>query len=173
MKTLKKLSFMALALFAFTANAQTDKATTTKIVAEKNYVFVATSAMPLNATDINNVLSRMPGGITGGSINLTSYYDVKVTPDSVVAYLPYYGRSYSAPLDRDDNGFKFTSKDYKYAVVKRKKGWDVTIETKDTKESPRLNLNISENGYSTLSIISNNKQSITYNGYLKEVPKKD
>lgn len=175
MKTLKNLIFIFLALFAFSANAQTDKATTTKIVEEKNYTFVATSAMPLNNTDINNILSRMPGNTGGGNINLSgSSYDVRITPDSIIAYLPYYGRAYTAPLNRDDNGFKFTSKDFAYTSKKRKKGgWEVLMNTKDTKDSPRLTLTISENGYGSLIITSNNKQSITYNGYLAENTKKD
>ena len=175
MKTLKKLSFIFLALFAFTANAQTDKATTAKIVEGKTYTFVATSAIPLNSTDINNILSKMGGNAGGGMINLSgASYDVKITADSVVAYLPYYGRSYNAPLNRDDSGFKFLSKDFTYSSKNRKKGgWEVIINTKDTKESPRLSFSISENGYGSLIITSNNKQSITYNGYLAENAKKD
>lgn len=175
MKTIKTLAFTFLALFALGANAQTDKATTNKIVEEKNYTFIATSAIPLNGNDINNILSRMPGSVGGGSINLSgTSYDVRITADSVVAYLPYYGRAYNAPLNRDDSGFKFLSKDFTYTSKKRKKGgWEVVINTKDTKESPRLSLSISENGYGSLIITSNNKQSITYNGYLAENKKEN
>lgn len=174
MKILKKLSFAVLALATLQASAQTDKATTAKIIAQKNYVFVATSALPLNATDVNNVLSRMPGNVGAGAINLNgSNYDVKVVGDSIIAYLPYYGRSFSAPINRDDSGIKFTSTEFSYDAEKRKKGWQIAIKTKDTKDSPRLNLNISENGYGSLVVSTNNKQSITYNGYIAEVAKKD
>ncbi|KQB99511.1 DUF4251 domain-containing protein [Pedobacter sp. Hv1] len=175
MRTFKKLSFIFLALFAFQANAQTDKATTTKIVEEKNYTFVATKAIPLNNVDINNILSRMPGNTGGGIINLSgSTYDVRITPDSVIAYLPYYGRAYNATLNGDDSGFKFATKNFTYTSKKRKKGgWEVVINTKDTKENPRLSLSISENGYGSLVITSNNKQSITYNGYIAENGKKN
>eukprot|EP01136_Pigoraptor_vietnamica_P036654 Opistho-1_new@103542 len=169
MKKLIKLA-VALTLFIGTANAQTDKATTAKIVAEKNYVFVATMAIPLNSTDINNVLRQLPGNTGGGNINLNgNNYTVTITPDSIVSYLPYYGRSFSAPIGNDENGYKFKAKDFTYQLTKRKKGgWDVVIQSKDIKDNVRMNLNIGENGYATLNVISNNKQSITYNGYLSE-----
>ncbi|MEE1946079.1 DUF4251 domain-containing protein [Pedobacter sp. KR3-3] len=172
MKSFKTLVAMAgLAFLATTAFAQTDKATTRKIVEDKNYTFVATSATPLNGSDINNILSKMPGGgANGGNINLTgSNYDVRITKDSLVAYLPFYGRSYTAPLSNEESGFKFTSKNFIYDTTKRKRGgWDVRIYAKDVKDGPQLTFSISESGYATLSMVSNNRQAITYNGYLSE-----
>lgn len=170
MNRLKTLLITALAFSGLNAVAQTDKATTAKIVEAKTYTFVARSVTPLNTQDISNVMSKMPGAMQGGVINLTeTYYEVKVTPDSVVAFLPYYGRSFSAPINQNDGGVKFTSKKFEYKSTKGKKhGWDTLIETKDAKESYRLAFNISDNGYVTLSLNSNNKQSVTYQGYLKE-----
>lgn len=175
MKTLKTLAFVILVLIGFKANAQTDKATTLRIVEEKNYSFVATSAIPTNSTDINDVLRKMPGNVGGGSINLSgSSYDVRITKDSVVAYLPYYGRSYSASMNPDENGYKFKTKNFTYNAEKTKKGgWNVNINTKDVKDNARMTFNISTNGYATLTIVSNNKQSIMYSGYLSENKKKD
>lgn len=169
MNVFKIFFSMALMTLAIRANAQTDKAITAKIVATKNFVFVATSAIPMNASDINNVLSKMNGNTGGGSISLTgSGYELKLTPDSVIAYLPYYGRSFTAPIGNDENGIKFTSTNFNYESTKSKKGWRVTVSIKDTKDSQRLNLNISENGYASLDVSSNTKQSITYNGYIAE-----
>lgn len=175
MKTLKIVAFLILAFIGFKANAQTDKATTLRIVEEKNYVFVATTAIPLNGTDINNILRKMPGNTGGGNISLSgSSYDVSITKDSVVAYLPYYGRAYSASLNSDENGYKFTAKKFTYDVKKTKKGdWDVIINTKDVKDNVRMSLSISESGYASLNVMSNNKQSIMYNGYLSENKKKE
>jgi hypothetical protein len=172
-KIIKNLSLMALVIFAFKANAQTDKTTTARIIAEKNFVFVATAAIPLNSTDINNVTSKMPGNMSTGTINLTgSSYDIKITADSLVAYLPFYGRSYRATFGNDEAGFKFNSKDFTYIEKKRKKGgWDIALNTKDVKNNVRMNLSISENGYGSLVVSSNDKQSITYNGYLSEAKK--
>lgn len=170
MKSLKIFAMACLAMLSVETIAQTDKATTRRIVDEKTYTFVATSAAPLNASDINNVMSKMAGVSNAGNINLTgSNYDLRLTKDSVVAYLPFFGRSYTAPVNNTESGFKFTSKDFTYNVTKRKRGgWDIKIGTKDVQDRPQMTLSISESGYATLSMVSNNKQSITYNGYLAE-----
>lgn len=161
---------MLFTLVSFSVNAQTDKATTKRIVEAKNFTFVASTALPMNSAEINAVLSRFPGATSGGAINLNGEnYDVRITPDSLIAYLPYYGRSFRAPIGRDEAGYKFTSTNFTFENKARKRGgWQVSINPKDTKDNVRMNLTITENGYATLIIGSNNKQSITYNGYLKE-----
>ncbi len=170
MNSLKILYTAALALISIQAVAQTDKATTAKIVEAKTYTFVARSATPLNVQDISAVMSKMPGAMQGGTINLNeTYYEVKVTPDSVIAFLPYFGRSFTAPIGQSEGGVKFNSKKFDYKGTKgKKRGWDIVIDTKDAKENYRLALNIGNEGYATLSLNSNAKQSITYQGYLKE-----
>lgn len=170
---MKNAVFILFTFITFQVGAQTDKATTKRIVESKNFTFIATTAMPMNSAEINNILSRMPGANGGGNINLTgANYDVRITPDSVIAYLPYYGRAFSAPIDRDNNGFKFTSTKFSFEnIVRKKGGWQIAIYPKDTKEGVRMNFTITVNGYATLVINSNIKQSITYNGYLEE-PKK-
>lgn len=172
MKLIKKLSLLLLVITSFVANAQTDKATTARIVEAKNFKFVATSALPLNFTDVSKVLSRMPGNVgAGGTIDLSgSQYDLAIKPDTIKAYLPFYGRAFTADLNPNDSGYKFSSKDFDYTTSKRKKGgWNVLINTKDVRNNARMNLTIGENGYAVLSVVSNNKQSITYNGYISEI----
>jgi len=178
MKTLKNILIIALLLIVTQANAQTDKATTARIIEAQNYVFVATMAYPLNVSDINNIMSRMPGYNGGGAINLnSSNYDLTVTKDSVVSYLPYYGRSFTPKMGNsfDDNGIKFKSKDFSYKnTVRKKGGWNITIKTRDVKDSYTLNLQVTETGYATLTVNSNTQQAITFNGNLAEVkPKKE
>jgi uncharacterized membrane protein YciS (DUF1049 family) len=176
MKTLKNIFLLALLFCAAKLNAQTDKATTARIVEAQNYVFVATTAYPLNASDINNIMNRMPGYNGGGNINLTgSSYDLSVTKDSVVAYLPYYGRSYTPKYGSiDENGIKFKSKKFNYKNNPRKKGgWNITMKPRDVKDNYSLTLVITESGYGTLTVNSNNQQAITFNGYIAESkPKK-
>lgn len=176
MKTLKNMIILALLFSAVKLSAQTDKATTVRIVEAQNYVFVATTALPLNASDINQIMNKMPGYNGGGSINLNgSNYDLTVTKDSVTSYLPYYGRSYTPKYGSiDENGIKFKSKKFTYTSSTRKKGgWNIAILPKDVKDNYTLNLVITESGYGTLTVNNNNQQSITFNGYLSEAkPKK-
>ncbi|WP_131537606.1 DUF4251 domain-containing protein [Pedobacter nototheniae] len=175
MKNLKYL--MSIILLAVTAQvfAQTDKETTVRIVDNKNFVFVANSATPLFNMDVTRVMASMPGGQNGSLINLSgSQYDVKITPDSIVAYLPYYGRAYNAPMDPNEGGIKFTSKDFTYTQTKNKKGnYTIQINTKDVKrDNYRLTFSVSTSGYASLNAISTNRQPITFNGYISEPKKK-
>ena len=177
MKQLKVLLSMVLMASALPLFAQTDKETTDKIIKDKNYVFIANTAIPMSNMDISRILERMPGNVGGGgSINLTgSNYDFRVTKDSVVAYLPFYGRAFTAPYNPNEGGIKFTSKDFTYNQTISKKGnYTVQINTKDVKrENYRFTLSVSKNGYATLIASGNNKQPITFNGVLEEPKKKD
>ncbi|SMC67265.1 DUF4251 domain-containing protein [Pedobacter africanus] len=175
MKTIKNmLAFAVLLIISIQVNAQTDKETTIRVINAQNFIFNATSAMPMANMDVNNILSKMPGGNGGGLIQLTgSQYQLTVTKDSVEAYLPYYGRAYTATMNPDDSGIKFKSKNFKYKADKKKKGsWLITINPKDTKDTQSMTLNVSENGYATLNVNSNNRQSISFNGYINEPKQK-
>lgn len=171
---MKNLKYILSSLLIFTASftfAQTEPEITNKIVANKNYIFVANTAIPMANAEMNKILSSMPGGMGGGSISLTgAQYNLIVTKDSIIAYLPYYGRAYSAPINPTEGGINFTSKDFSYKQSKNKKGaYTIQINTNDVKvENYRLTLSISENGYASLNVSSMNKQAITFNGYLEE-----
>jgi hypothetical protein len=106
---------------------------------------------------------------TGGStIFLTSRYDMKVGKDSLKTALPYFGRAYVAPINPSEGGIQFTSTDFDYNVQDAKKGWNITLLPKDTKDVRQMYLSVSENGKATLQVISNNRQAISYMGYVRE-----
>lgn len=170
MKTFKSLFATLLICASLPVFAQTDKATTERIVKAQDFVFVATRALPLSSQDVFAVMSSMNHPNASGSIMLTgAQYDLRINKDSVVAYLPYYGRAYQASMNPDDAGIKFKSKDFTYVKKDRKKGgWSITIEPKDVKDNQRLTLYVSENGYGTLNVLNNNRQSISFNGFISE-----
>jgi hypothetical protein len=119
------------------------------LVESQNYVFQAQTALPIH----------------GQVRQLTTDYDMKITKDKIVSALPYYGRAY-APIDPTKGGMDFTINQFDYTVTPRKKGgWDITIKPKDLKEDVRqMYLTISQDGYSTLRVISENRDAISYNG---------
>ena len=120
-------------------------------VLSKNYVFTAQSVTPLG----------------GRYRQLTSDYDLRVSTDKVVAYLPYFGRAYSAPIDPTQGGINFTSNKFAYQQTSRKKGgWIVTIKPTDVQDVRELTLTIASGGNATLNVISNNRQSISFDGYV-------
>lgn len=115
----------------------------------KNYTFRANTALPLR----------------GRTIQLTSDYTLTVRNDSVIAYLPYFGRAYTAPIDPSKAALDFTSTDFGYKSDQNKKGnWQIEIKPKDAGDVRQLFLSISKGGYGSLQVTSNNRQSITFNG---------
>lgn len=166
-----KSFFIAAAVFATVqASAQTDKETTIKLVEAKNLVFNATTAFPMANAEVSAVLSKMAGGQAGGVIQLTgSQYQLAIDKESVDAYLPYYGRAYTSARDLNDSGIKFKSKDFSYVTEKKKKGsYVITIKPKDHRDVQSMILTVGQNGYASLTVQSNSRQSITYNGYIAE-----
>ncbi|MBS1621248.1 MAG: DUF4251 domain-containing protein [Bacteroidetes bacterium] len=108
---------------------------------------------------------------SGKNIFLSSGYDLTVTPDSLIAYLPYYGISYRAPADPTKAGVKFTSTKFDYNLQKAKRdGWDISINTRDQSDDYMLILNISSNGNASLQVLSTFRQAISYSGYIKDYP---
>src|SRR4029079_1054284 len=119
-------------------------------VQSKHFVFKAQTVLPT----------------TGGSRQLTTEYEVKLSGDSVVAYLPYFGRAYSVAYG-ERGGIDFTSTKFEYKIKQGKKGgWDITIKPADAKDIQQLNFTISENGYANLQVKSNNRQPISFYGYI-------
>jgi hypothetical protein len=123
------------------------------LVDSQNFVFVAQSALPTR----------------GALRQLTSYYDIAISRDSVVSYLPYFGRAYSVPYNSTDIGLKFTSTKFEYTKTVDKKGrWNILIKPKDYSEARELSFQIFNNGSATLRIISLNREPISFQGYIQE-----
>src|SRR3954471_1492522 len=115
--TIGKTFFILLVLvFTSRVNAQPDKLTIKTSVESTQFIFHAQTALPSS----------------GRSRQLTSEYDLRIFPDSLVSNLPFYGRAYSVPYGSGDGGFNFTSTKFEYtATPGKKRGWDITIKTKD------------------------------------------
>lgn len=125
-----------------------------QMVNDHNYTFQAQYANPIG----------------GGHRYITPDYDVRVTKDSVIAYLPYFGRAYfDVPYNPTDGGIKFTSTKFTYVSKEKKKGgWDITIEPKDVKYLQRMTFFISQSGYANLGFIMTNRSAISFDGVLKD-----
>ena len=152
LKNIRSLFILSILTFSIsTINGQDlDKATVKNLVDSKSFIFKAQTVLPMG----------------GASRQLTPDYDLKLFGDSMVAYLPYFGRAYG-PINPNEGGIKFTSTDFEYnAKPKKKGGWEVSINPKDAKDVRQLFLSISSNGYASLQITSNNRQTISYHGYI-------
>ena len=156
MKSLINLIILSL-IFVSTGFTQDKKDDPVKdAIDTKHYVFKARTVMPA----------------TGNTRQLTSEYDLTVNGDSVVAYLPYFGRAYSATPGKAGEGINFTSTNFTYNVTEGKKGgWMIEIRPKDAGDVQQLNLNLSKNGYGTLHVNNQNRQSISFTGKADPVRK--
>ena len=110
----------------------------------------------------------------GGSRQLDYYYDLRVSPDTVRSYLPYFGRAYLAPNTPDvtEGGIAVNTTKFKYTSVLNKKGsWNITITPLDRniidwRDVQRFYLTVSPDGYASLDVISSNRDAISFNGYI-------
>jgi len=150
-----KFLMIAFVLFiASRANAQADQATVKSSIESKQFIFHAQTALPTS----------------GRSRQLTTDYDLRVSPDSLISNLPFYGRAYSVPYGSGDGGFNFTSTKFEYtATPGKKRGWNISIKTKDVTDFREFSLSLSDDGYGTLQALSNNRQPMSFTGYITEV----
>jgi hypothetical protein len=149
-----KICFVVLFSFYFTGTvkAQLKDSALKSSIDAKRFVFYAQSAMPMK----------------GGSRHLSTGYELKVSPDTLISYLPYYGRAYSAGYGGSDaGGYDFTSKKFDYDAKPGKKGgWEISIKPKDVQDVQEFTLSISTDGYATLRANSNTRQPISFRGYI-------
>ncbi|HKH60746.1 MAG TPA: DUF4251 domain-containing protein [Flavitalea sp.] len=151
---------LLVSLFSLTVLAQDSKnnkseenANVKAMIDAKRYLFKAQSAHPTR----------------GRVVQLNTEYDLKISPDTIQSYLPYYGRAYSAPIGESGGPMDFVSKDFEYSQKDRKKGgWDITIKPKDGKGVREMFLSVFENGSASLRVTSNNREPISYNGFIAE-----
>ncbi len=156
-KTITAIFVVTIGLLFFGCGASqsaTDKARQAQFLSEQiksfNFEFIATYAYPQNFKPVY----------------LSSSYDVKVSPDTVQAYLPYYGRAFSAPMDPSEGGIKFISTDFKYEIEKGRKAgnWIIKIITADTNRPFELNFNLWDNGSGSLNVQDRDRQNISFKG---------
>lgn len=193
MKNLINIFCAGLICLAFTGSVQAQTkaeikaqkaADLKRIIDGKSYVFRANAAMPTNVAGIqvsggslgpNSIANQLNGGL----INLTSSYDVKLTNDTLTAYLPYFGQAFSAPINNaNDGGIKFTSTKFDYTVTQKKKGgFEIMIRPNDLQpRAPsdvlQMILSVGEGGWASLQITLLTRQRISFSGIVDEVKPK-
>jgi hypothetical protein len=134
--------------------AQDNESAIKSAVESGQFVFHAQTALPMSGT----------------SRQLTSEYDVKVSKEVVVSSLPFFGRAYSLPYGSTEGGFNFTSRKFDYSVSNRKRGgWQINIKPKDVADFREFSLLVSKTGYGSLQAVSNNRQPISFTGYITAI----
>ena len=103
-------------------------------------------------------------------VYLTSEYDLRIKNDSAFAYLPYYGVAYTAPYNSTEGGIKFAEPMSEYKIIPHKKadGWDIRFRVKSKLTVYDFSLTIFNNGSSSISVSSYEKDRINFIGEVKQ-----
>lgn len=149
------LMFVALTTIAFTQAIKAQNLTAAQVqnlINNKHYTFEAQTMSPQR----------------GGTRQLTPGYTLKVAGDSLISYLPYFGRAYTAPINPSDAGYDFTSAKFDYKVTAKKKGsYEISIRTKDKVNTTEFVLTVYNDGNAYLQVTSSQRQPISFRGYVK------
>lgn len=129
---------------------------TALLVDSKEFVFVARTAMPQG----------------GRTIQLTTDYTLEFHPDLIKCDLPFFGRAFSGVGYGGDSGMQFEGKPMDLKIEKKKKSHDIKVNVKGGNDSYSLLLSIYFDGTAYLSINSNNRSSISYNGDIEALQKR-
>ena len=119
------------------------------MVNAKEFVFVARTALPSGMRSVNLTTN-------------TNY--VKFQPDLIDSYMPYFGKAYSGIGYGGDTGLKFKDKPEVFDIVKKKKAYQIDVTVKTANDVFRLSLSVGFEGSTSMSVISNNRSTISYQG---------
>jgi len=137
--------------------AKLEKQKQTKLfVDSKEFVFVARTAMPQG----------------GRTIQLTTNNTLEFHPDVIKCDLPFFGRAFSGVGYGGGGGMQFEGKPLDLNIEKKKKSYDIAFKVKGDTDSYSLMLSVYFDGNSYLSIRSNNRSNISYNGNIEALQKK-
>jgi hypothetical protein len=120
-----------------------------ELINTKNFVFVGRWALPMGAKQVD--LSTNPNYI-------------KFNPDLMDGYMPFFGTATTGIGFGSDNTIKFKDKPESFNIVKNKKNFQIDAKVKGETDVYRISLSVTFEGSSSMSIISNNRSTISYQG---------
>jgi len=174
MKKYISLIFIFGFLFFFQSCASqgsADPKTIDAMVNSQEFTFYAQRANPTNY-DVINVMNSMPNAPASRILDLNGNYTVELRNNVVEVVLPYFGRLFTASTfggGNDKNSYRFTSKDFVMTKTQNKKGnWVVRIKPNDVSNVDEMIIEVYKNGKAFVSMRSNDRQPITYDGYVSK-----
>ncbi|CAM3436544.1 DUF4251 domain-containing protein [Flavobacterium chungbukense] len=104
----------------------------------------------------------------GGRLIILNDYThfLKFYPDSTSCDLPFFGRAFNVAYN-GDGGIKFEGKPEKIKVGKKSKNINFQATVKGQNDTYDLMFRIFYNGSATLSVNSNNRAPISYDGIIR------
>lgn len=142
----------------------------TELIDSQNFSFRAERAIPTNY-DVINVMNSMPNSTGMRILDLSgSNYSIDVKKNTMEVTLPYFGRVFNPTYGNTaQNSYRFTSKDFTVTKTQGKKGkWIVKIKVHDQSNVDEINLEIFKNAKAFVSVRSNDRQPISYDGFISK-----
>lgn len=162
------LALFGIFFFANSCTSQTyvESEILSSIIQKEEFTFIAEKANITNQ-DVINTMNSIPGGSVARLQNLGAGYDLALDNKELKVNLPYFGRTYNATMNSDRIGFFFTSKDYSIEKKEGKKGKKIlTIKPNDINYISAIYIEISSNGKAYVSVNANDRQPISFSGYI-------
>lgn len=104
---------------------------------------------------------------SGRAVNVSSNYSLEIKGDTVVSYLPYFGRAYSIPYG-GGKAFNFSAPIISYESASDPKGKTyVRLVTDNEEDVITFQLEIFDNGQTTIDVQAREREPITYSGELE------
>lgn len=138
------------------------------LVNSQDFSFHAQRANPTNY-DVINVMTSLPNAPVTRILDISgSNYSIDLEKGTLDMALPYFGRVFNPTYgNTSQNGYRFTSKDFTVNTSQNKKGnWIVKIKVNDQSAVDEIIMEIYKNGKAFTSIRSNDRQPISYDGYI-------
>lgn len=131
---------------------------TASLIDSKEFVFVGRTALPQGFRTMD--LSTNP--------NYVQFY-----PNRIKSEMPFFGRAFSGVGYGSDVGLHFEGTPQEFAIEKGKKSYTIKVVVRGDTDTYRLLLSVFFEGSATLSISSNNRSTISYNGDIFKIEKKE
>jgi hypothetical protein len=125
------------------------------LIDSKNFVFEAQKVLPQGGRLLN--------------LDYNTYF-LKFNETNTTCDLPFFGRGYNIPYGGGDGGVKFEGVPENIQIEKKKKSYNIKATVKGKDDVYNLFLSVFFDGGATLSVNSNNRASISYDGEI-EAPK--
>ena len=145
-----------------------DPQVVTALVNSQDFSFHAQRANPINY-DVINIATSLPNSPSTRIFDLTGgNYTIDLKPDNLEVVLPYFGRVFNPSYgNTTQSSYRFTSKDFTVNKSQSKKGnWIIKIKTNDVRTVNEIIIEVSKSGRALTSISSNDRQPISYDGYI-------
>ena len=171
---MKNVLIITILVFSFVSlNAQDSKKQTRKEKrAEREAIKIEqTKTLLENKIYVFTASQAIPSGMR--SINLSSSFDAKIENDTIICYLPFYGKAYTASYGGSESPMDFTQPIENYTFEKTKKGgYMVKFDVNNKNDRLNFIFQIANTGSASLNVISTNRQSMSYYGDIEKVEEK-